>query len=77
MQEKDGIIKGAVIAGAGIYGINWVFTRPCSIQANPMIGLTEELVKIVCLSADPLTMIIMMVASAAVFAGVTKLVKNI
>lgn len=77
MKDQGDMIKGAVIAGAGIFGINYVFNLPCSVQANPMIGLTAELVKIVCLSKDAQTMIIMMVASAAVFAGITKLVKNI
>lgn len=75
--KQEEVIKGAIVTGIGIFGINWAFSQPCNISANPSLGLTQELAQLLCLSADPKITIVLMVASAAIFAGITKIIQNL
>ncbi len=76
-NTKDAVLKGIAITIAGGYGLYWVYNQPCNIAPNPMIGLTQEMTRLMCLSVDLKLTLIMIVASAALFAGITKVVQNL
>ena len=77
MKDQNDLFKGLAISGLGGYGLFWVFNQPCNVAANPMLGLTTEMARLVCLSSDAKLTIVMIIASAALFAGISRVIQNI
>ena len=75
--KQDEVLKGLGISLLGGYGLYWVYNLPCTISVNPAAGIPEEMLRVACLSADIKYLIIMLVASAALFGGVSKIIQNL
>lgn len=82
-MKQDEVLKGAGISILGAYGIYWTMTQPCTVNLTQQIygqtvqTIPQDLARLVCLSTDPKLLIILTIASAALFAGVTKVVQNV
>ena len=74
-MKQDEVLKGLGISLLGGYGIYWLYQQPCNI--SPVPGLPPELMQLMCFSIDAKFMIISIIASALLFNGVSRLVKNL
>jgi hypothetical protein len=75
--QQEEVTKGALIAGIGAYGVYWCFNQPCNIAANPALGLSTEMARLMCLSVDWKITIVLLIASTAIFTGAGRFFKNI
>lgn len=80
MVQNQDTMKGALFALVGGYALYWAFTQPCTIdlgQAAQLVNLPEQLTQFICVSSDFKLMIATIAGSAALFAGVSRFVKNV
>ncbi len=77
VNNQDEIIKGGAIALAGFFAVRWTFMQPCNVPINPSMGITAEIARLVCFSTDITIMVVSTIGLAALFTGVSRVLKSV